>query len=91
MQDLRYGLRTLSKIPAFTLTAVLTLGLGIGAARPSSALVNAVLIRSLPYGDPARLVYLFSPTPVSKFPMKSFVPATATSTISSASLVPTPT
>jgi len=75
MQDLRYGLRTLSKSPSFTITAVLTLTLGIGACTAIFSLVNAVLIRSLPYGDPERLVYLFSPNPALKIPAEVIYPS----------------
>ena len=75
IQDLRYGLRTLSKSPGFTITAVLTLALGIGACTAIFSLVNAVLIRSLPYGDPERLVYLFSPNPALKIPAEVICPS----------------
>ncbi len=76
-QDLRYGVRTLGKSPGFTITAVLTLGLGIGACTAIFSLVNAVLIRSLPYGDPNRLVYLFTPNPHLKIPAEVICPSYA--------------
>ena len=61
--DTRYALRTFAKYRSFTTLTVLTLALGIGACTAIFSLVNAVLLRSLPYGDPERLVYLFTPNP----------------------------
>jgi hypothetical protein len=60
LQDLKYGIRLLLKTPAFTVTAALSLALGIGANTTIFTLVNAVLLNPLPVEQPSRLASVFT-------------------------------
>lgn len=63
MNDLRFAIRQLLKAPGFTVVAVLTLALGIGATTAIFSIINAVLLRPLPYRDSERLVRVYETLP----------------------------
>lgn len=68
LQDLRYGLRLLRRSPAFTLAAGLVLALGIGANTAIFTVVNAILLRPLPFPDAGRLMQVWHVPPAKSFP-----------------------
>ena len=72
IQDLRYGIRTLLKRPGFAVVAVATLALGMGASTVIFTVVNAALLRGLPYREPNRLYHLWERTPKQDFNKREF-------------------
>ena len=68
LRDLRYGLRTLRKSPGFAAAGIVILGLGIGVNSAIFTVVNAVVLRPLPFADADRIVRLWHTPPQSTFP-----------------------
>lgn len=62
-RDLKHSIRVFAKAPGFTAIALIALALGIGAAVTIFTLIDAVLLRSLPFGSPDRLAYMWTPLP----------------------------
>jgi putative ABC transport system permease protein len=75
-QDLRYSFRSLAKKPGFTLVIILTLAIGVGANTAIFSVVNAVLLRALPFEQPERLVMVWGSQPRLGFSKNLISPAT---------------
>src|SRR5436190_22338094 len=72
LKDLKFALRSLLKRPGFVAVAVVTLALGIGGSTAIFTVVNAALLRGLPYKSPERLYHLFESTPQKEYAQREF-------------------
>jgi len=72
IRDVKFALRGLAKHPAFTAIAVVTLALGIGGSTSIFTVVNAALVRGLPYKSPDRLYHIWEQVPKQEFPKREF-------------------
>ena len=68
VRDLSYSVRTLARTPVFAATAVLVMGLGIGANVALFTIVRSVLVKPLPFADSGRLVRLYGQSPDDQYP-----------------------
>ena len=75
LQDLRYGVRALRKSPAYSLVAIATLAIGIGAGTAVFSVAGAVLLRPLPYKAPGELVRIFETNPLRRWTRNIAAPA----------------
>jgi putative ABC transport system permease protein len=75
LQDIRYGVRALRKNPAYSLIAIATLAIGIGAGTTVFSFVGAVLLRPLPYKNPSELVRVFETNPLKNWTKNIASPA----------------
>jgi hypothetical protein len=72
VKDIRFALRGLLKHPAFTAIAVVTLALGIGGSTSIFTVIDAALLRGLPYKSPDGLYHVWENTPKKEFPKREF-------------------
>lgn len=77
LQDFKYGIRMFARKPGFTMIAVIALALGIGANTAIFSIINAVLLRPLPYSDPSKLVMIWQTIPANRMGIDRLPPSVA--------------